>query len=102
MHRGHIPGFSGTFFVPPYTQRSSYVPPQRQEVPMGRPSDHRTSYAYEDYNDDSDDSEADFYFPEEEEREFLRQEQQKRQARARQQVATCPGRWIWHVWSSRP
>lgn len=86
MHRGYMPGYGGTFFVPRYAQRPSYVPPQRQEVPMGRP------HAYEDYDDDSDDSEADFYFPEEEEREFLRQEQQKRQARARQQVASSLGR----------
>lgn len=88
MYGGHAHVHS--FHVPQqqqfYSQRDSYVPQPRQ--PMGRPSTYRYEYAQEvdAMDNDSDDSEADFYFPAEEEREFLRQEQQKRAARARQQV----------------
>ena len=64
---------ASSYSVPPYTQRSSYVPPTRWGPNV---------YA----DDDSDESEADFYFPQEEEREFLRQERLKREARAQQQV----------------
>ena len=76
-----------TFVVPPFSQRSSYVPPQRQHVPMAGPSGFRSRYSWEEFHDDSDDSEADFDFSAAEEREFLRAEQQKRQAAARQQVS---------------
>ena len=69
----HVPRPASTYNVPPYTQRSSYVPPTRWTPEM---------YA----DEDSDESEADFYFPQEEEREFLRQERLKREARAQQQV----------------
>lgn len=75
-----------TYVVPPFSQRSSYAPPQRQEVPMERPSGFRNTYSWEEYNEESDDSEVDFDFSAAEEREFLRAEQQKRQAAARQQV----------------
>ena len=62
-----------TYSVPPYTQRSSYVPPTRWGPEV---------YA----DNDSAASAADFYFPPAEEHEFLRQERRKREARAQQQV----------------
>ena len=62
-----------TYSVPPYTQRSSYVPPTRWG-PAGSA------------DNDSAASAADFYFPPAEEHEFLRQERRKREARAQQQV----------------
>ena len=57
---------------------------------MGRPSTMGRSMFYADEDDDEDDDEdegdADFYFDKNEEREFLRQEQAKCNARARQAV----------------
>lgn len=55
-------------------------------MPVDRPPYCNTN-SWAEYNaDESDDSEADFDFSAAEEREFIRAEQQKRQAAARQQV----------------
>ena len=53
---------------------------------MGRPSTMGRSMFYDDEDNDEDEGDADFYFDKNEEREFLRQEQAKRDARARQAV----------------
>ncbi len=81
----------GMFFAATFTQPSSYASSQqRQQVPVDRPPYCNTN-SWEEYNaDESDDSEADFDFSAAEEREFLRAEQQKRQAAARQQVTNLP------------
>ena len=57
---------------------------------MGRPSTMERSMSYADEDDDEDEGDADFYFDRNEEREFLRQEQAKRDARARQAVRSVP------------